>query len=106
MNNTEKKLDALIDALGFDVEQVSKVYINGVMYCESVSLMPVTPMDNIVHPIYYKLTKRDIDCTGVSFDSNEDERDYLFMKEIKTLIIKSGIPKSVIHDLIDGIIHE
>jgi hypothetical protein len=59
MNNTEKKLDALIDALGFDVEQVSKVYINGVMYCGNESLIPVSTIDNIVHTIDYKFTKRD-----------------------------------------------
>jgi hypothetical protein len=93
MNTTEKKLDALIDALGFDVE---KVDVNPRRHDRY-------PSD----PIYdYKLTKRDIDCTGVNFDSDEDERDYLFMKEMKALIIKSGIPKSVIHDLIHGIIHE
>jgi hypothetical protein len=46
MNNTEKKLDALIDALGFDAEQVN---VNPRRHDRYPS-----------EPIYdYKLTKRD-----------------------------------------------
>ena len=58
------------------------------------------------HEIDSAFNKRNIDCTVANLDFKEDERDYLFMKEIKALVIKSGIPKIVIHDLIDGIIHE
>tara|TARA_R110000851_G_scaffold106661_1_gene226103 strand:+ start:423 stop:767 length:345 start_codon:yes stop_codon:yes gene_type:complete len=114
MNNTEKKLDALIDALGFDVEEVSKVYINGVMYCGNESLIPVSTIDNIVHTIDYKLTKRDepvedkakthmwMGSHAISMD--EYERDYGYMAQIKGLVKESGIPKSVIIDLIQGIL--
>jgi hypothetical protein len=44
MNNTEKKLDALIDALGFDVEEVNEQSI---------------PTGQIIVAHDYKLTKRD-----------------------------------------------
>jgi hypothetical protein len=52
MNNTEKKLDALIDALGFDVETVS---VGNHEIFKATNLRPA-----IVQEIFnYKLTKRD-----------------------------------------------
>ncbi len=58
MNNTEKKLDALIDALGFDVECIRHIYVNGVRHCGDVSTIPATPMDDIQYDINYKFNKR------------------------------------------------
>jgi hypothetical protein len=57
MNNTEKKLDALIDALGFDVEEiVTTVH-------PPFSIMKACFTDRYnqqgpVHTVNYKLTKR------------------------------------------------
>tara|TARA_R110000751_G_scaffold73408_1_gene148429 strand:+ start:13119 stop:13394 length:276 start_codon:yes stop_codon:yes gene_type:complete len=52
MNNTEKKLDALIDALGFDVESVDSDVFKGVYSGREVYNKEV---------ISYKLTKRNLD---------------------------------------------
>ena len=60
MNNIEKKLDALIDALGFDVERVNDV--KRIYRCEDlqgngepkVNALPNCIIDNST----YKLTKR------------------------------------------------
>ena len=54
----EKKLDALIDALGFDVEETCKTFINGAEYGGTAGIFPVTPMDDVTHAANYKLTKR------------------------------------------------
>ncbi len=58
MNNTEKKLDALIDALGFDVEEV----VTTVHPPFSIMKACFTDRYNQqgpVHTVNYKLTKRD-----------------------------------------------
>ena len=60
MNNTEKKIDALINALGFDVECVSKTYINGQLYRGDGSVIPISPMDSVFCDVDYRLTKRDL----------------------------------------------
>jgi hypothetical protein len=58
MNNTEKKLDALIDALGFDVEEV----VTTVHPPFSIMKAAFTDRYNQqgpVHTVNYKLAKRD-----------------------------------------------
>jgi hypothetical protein len=66
MNNTEKKLDALIDALGFDVEKVttnrSEVEQFKIRKRDIIDrcLVGYTPIGSRPKPKYhYKLTKRD-----------------------------------------------
>lgn len=60
MSNTEKKLDALIEALGFDVETINKTYINGREVGDETptGIIEFSPHDLIVHTTDYKLTKR------------------------------------------------
>lgn len=62
MNNTEKKLDALIDALGFDVEQIrtrnNETYNHDLkVYRGMLGMMPANGRDYI--RTEFKLTKRD-----------------------------------------------
>jgi hypothetical protein len=70
MNNTEKKLDALIDALGFDVEQIrtrdNETYNHDLKaYGGMLGMMPANGRDYI--RTEFKLTKRDkpVDNTPV-----------------------------------------
>jgi hypothetical protein len=86
MNNTEKKLDALIDALGFDVEEVVTTVH------PSFSIMKACFTDRYnqqgpVHTVNYKITKREnkifmtfeeykrhvIDNTPVNFFRGDNE---------------------------------
>tara|TARA_R110000764_G_C10808163_1_gene359907 strand:+ start:218 stop:493 length:276 start_codon:yes stop_codon:yes gene_type:complete len=53
MNNIEKKLDALIDALGFDVEVIDSGFT-----VVKVSELDTTPYPDKIHRTDYKLTKR------------------------------------------------
>jgi hypothetical protein len=59
MNNTEKKLDALIDALGFDVEEIGKLDCLG--YAQHLmnvgGVIPVNSND--YRTTEFKFTKRD-----------------------------------------------
>jgi hypothetical protein len=122
VNNTEKKLDALIDALGFDVEE--KHVFDNEAYT-SANRRFNARKENYIHP-EFKFTKRDepveenktITVSHAlnmlckhdrdiidSFNNNQSdgERDYKYIKQIKDLVKESGIPKSVIIDLIEGI---
>tara|TARA_R110000823_G_scaffold311904_1_gene438156 strand:- start:37 stop:414 length:378 start_codon:yes stop_codon:yes gene_type:complete len=67
MNNTEKKLDALIDALGFDVERLTtnrnavEEYKKRKTDIINLGLVGDVPIGNRPKPEYdYKITKRDI----------------------------------------------
>jgi len=71
MNNTEKKLDALIDALGFDVEAVS---VGNYELIKAKGLRPA-----IVQEVFnYKLTKR-------------KEKLLMTFKEYEKYVINNGI---------------
>ena len=66
MSNTEKKLDALIDALGFDVERLTtnrnavEEYKKRTTDIINFGLVGDVPIGNRPKPEYdYKLTKRD-----------------------------------------------
>jgi hypothetical protein len=70
MNNTEKKLDALIDALGFDVEEV----VTTVHPPFSIMKACFTDRYNQqgpVHTVNYKLTKRDEPVRDWSVTGND-----------------------------------
>jgi hypothetical protein len=63
MNNTEKKLDALIAALGFDVEVIHTTTLSGQPLQKPEINSPFVKVSaeevrNIVHKVDYKLTKR------------------------------------------------
>jgi hypothetical protein len=66
MNNTEKKLDALIDALGFDVEVIETITLSGKPLekpdMTPGAFLPVEASDlrDIIRVIDYKLTKRKV----------------------------------------------
>ena len=106
MSDTDKKLDALIDALGFDVEVVTK--LDKVRYAYASAASNVSKQDFTYTE--FKFTKRDgpdVSLNGsptVSMD--EYERDYGYMAQIKGLVKESGIPKSVIIDLIEAMPNE
>ena len=55
MNNIEKKLDALIDALGFDVKVVDSSFT-----VVKLGKFDTTPYPDKIHRTDYKLTKRDL----------------------------------------------
>ena len=55
MNNIEKKLDALIDALGFDVKVIDSSFT-----VVKVGELDTTPYPGKIHRTDYKLTKRDL----------------------------------------------
>lgn len=69
MNNTERKLDALIDALGFDVEVVDSIVYGEivplgkmVVGCASKEweyLPEEEVYKEVLSRVYYKLTKRE-----------------------------------------------
>ena len=64
MNDTEKKLDALIDALGFDVKAIHTTTLSGQPLQKPEINSPFVKVSaeevrNIVHKVDYKLTKRD-----------------------------------------------
>jgi hypothetical protein len=163
MNNTEKKLDALINALGFDVEESHVLDVDNYKVARLVSFGMFEVNKDYIHP-EFKFTKRDepldvlydgvslrqlvenvkglsgldgkyrwIKYPKCSYDAvyeylsskmdikvcvsnfqvfgvkvmldkpvDKDESNYGYMKQIKELVIKSGIPKSVIYDLIEG----
>jgi hypothetical protein len=122
MNNTEKKLDALIDALGLDVEETKTFDSDDVIKwsnrwktLEGLGVSFVPP-DRPTPTVKYKFTKRDapvedkpkthmwMGSHAISMD--EYERDYGYMAQIKGLVKESGIPKSVIVDLIEGMPNE
>lgn len=108
MNNCEKKLDALIEALGFDVEkgEVTAGDLITRMYSSSnystKEIKELYPNKHIVTECFggkwvvsepvtdYKVTK----C---------NKKDYDYMKKIRSLAVESKIPKSVLIDLIGGI---
>lgn len=55
MNNTEKKLDALIDALGFDVDEVVR---SDMIISANKEFLKLHPSGLTITNIDYKLTKR------------------------------------------------
>jgi hypothetical protein len=74
MNNTEKKLDALIDALGFDVEEIrtrdNEAYNHDLRaYGGMLGMMPANGRDYITTE--FKLTKRDKTVHDSSVTGND-----------------------------------
>lgn len=116
MTNEMKLLRAFIEASGYEVEDTQKVFIKGVEQKGCGSLIPIDA-DNIDYLEVvndYKVTKRKVFDykrhdekvnLKIKLDAplckKPDEFDY--MSQIKRIIVESGIPKSVILDLIGGI---
>tara|TARA_R110000772_G_C13203340_1_gene430287 strand:- start:40 stop:366 length:327 start_codon:yes stop_codon:yes gene_type:complete len=86
MNNTEKKLDALIDALGFDVEEIrtrnNEAYNHDLkVYGGMLGMMPANGRNYITTE--FKFTKRGVKTTkGIRdylrecFDGNNEPLHY------------------------------
>ena len=123
MNNTEKKLDALIDALGFDVGEDEAFH--QIQYAHALMSNGNAKKEDYIFT-NYKFTKRDkgmVDAAARDIARGIDPRSsrsnlqslmtgladetprsaYTYMREIKELVMKSGIPKSIVLDLVRGL---
>jgi hypothetical protein len=85
MNNTEKKLDALIDALGFDVEKV-------VTTVHPPHFTDMYIEQGPVHTVNYKFTKRDAPVV----DDSIKVSDWIGQGPANKPPL--GIPPKTIHD--------
>ena len=88
MNSTEKKLDALIDALGFDVEAITTKKFDGNYLGSDVYLYGVDS---------YKLTKR-VEIKGpVDFEINKNNES-LLLEKLKTVEVQIPILVKAVYE--------